>query len=127
MTKSMPNGHEYLRHVGQAGPPPPPPPGRGLPPPAPLEEGGEAAPQLGEQYGDDDAFATRTASNKPGGTPMASMQQPPPVNAKGYRAANPNHVQAQEEKEVFVAESTSWVPSGSMALCGMPIKANKKE
>lgn len=63
---------------------------------------------------------------------------PPNLQKKGYRGANcnsnsrqgnsPNQCEAMpKETDVFVAESTSWVPSGSMALCGMPIKANKKQ
>lgn len=77
-----------------------------------------------------------------GGTNMASMNYmasqgamasqnafashaAPALSTKGYRAATPNQKQSHDQ-EVFVAESTSYAPSGGMALCGMPIKGNKK-
>lgn len=72
------------------------------------------------------------------GTHHCAPPNAPNLKTKGYRAANSNSNPKQgnspnqcevmpKETDVFVAESTSWVPSGSMALCGMPIKANKKQ
>lgn len=55
------------------------------------------------------------------------------TNAKGYYTPNPHlKVDSQtsqtRDHEVFVAESTTFTPSGGgLALCGMPIKGNKKQ
>jgi hypothetical protein len=140
MTKLMPNGHEYLRHLNhQAVPPPPPPPGRSathvaeVPPPLAESAGREDSAELAvyvEACREDNInrASSAMASQMHGGSPMDSMPSASSAKTKGHRAANhSNTMKGQRDNEVFVAESTSWVPSGHMALCGMPIKANKKQ
>jgi hypothetical protein len=144
MTKLMPNGHECLRHrEQQTVPPPPPPPGRSSQdvneaPPPPLAESA-CREDTAEMRRYIEACETNLggsnamASQKLGGTPMAShnaMGSRSASQAKGHRAADPMNTHpymgAQQDNEVFVAESTSWSPSGGMVLCGMPMKAKKK-
>jgi hypothetical protein len=144
MTKLMPNGHEYLRHLEQQGvPPPPPPPGRSM------EYGNDMPPPLSESAGRPDSMEglavyqdacndiSPASSIINGGSAMNSHAPTSSKQTKGYRAAVPGRqsskgqpantaqVPVRDSNEVFVAESTSWVPGGSM-MCGMPIKANKK-
>jgi len=152
MTKLMPNGHEFLRHFQQqhAVAPPPPPQrrsvehGNDMPPPrAPMADSAvrmDSRDSL-DVYQDACNGVHREPngmmSSMQGGSPMASVQHGGTAPAaKGYKAANPKQATAnatargaqagRDSNEVFVAESTSWVPAGGM-MCGMPIKANKKQ
>lgn len=141
MTKLMPSGHEYLRHLSQqVVPPPPPPPGRNshhldqMPPPLAESAGREDSREIdvyAQACNNDYSSHSAMASQMHGGTPMASINIQQGSRSKAYQSATSKNGHGAQRlggsNEVFVAESTSWVPSGSMALCGMPIKANKKE
>lgn len=142
MTKLMPNGHEFLRHLNQqAIPPPPPPPGRSMDQagevPPPLPRAAESACRESDEdlavYQDacDGAYRSSSAvMSSAQGAPTASMNQLPKTKGYTSRPAAQSHSHAkastQNNDDIFVAESTSWVPNGAM-MCGMPIKATKKQ
>jgi hypothetical protein len=120
MTKKMPKANEYLRHAGQMLPPPSPPLGQGVG----HELYGEGDLLQPHHEADDNDFSSSAmaSTRHPGGNAMASHQAPHLV-AKVYNDSK----KRPEEGEVFVAETTAWgAGSGSMGLCGMPVKATKK-
>jgi len=183
MTKLMPNGHEFLRHLqlqesqgsrpqadpmaswssqqrdplasqarsqhgnplaSQVAAPPPPAPDRSFkqaPEAQPMAEsaGREESRTMLDTYGqacDDGMAASMRLQGSPQSNPMAShaisTQQVNAMKSKGHRAtggASPHHQAAQgQEDATFLAETATWAPSGGpMALCGMPMKANKKQ
>jgi hypothetical protein len=111
MTKMMPIGHEHLRLAGQshASPPPPPPPGQGA---------DYDMYHQGEENVDDYMSHNMSAVMSGGSAASRSGNAPSFKQKAGYR-------KKEQGEEAFAAEGDSWANTGSMGLCGMPIKAKK--